>query len=133
MSRQARRDTAPEIALRQRLHAGGYRFRVVWPVPGRARRTIDIAFPRLRVAVFVDGCFWHGCPEHGTSPHTNAEWWQAKLTANRVRDQDTTEHLRAQGWTVIRIWEHTSVRDGASLVESAVKAAQAKRTDRRAD
>jgi len=121
------------MALRRRLHADGFRFRVTWPVPGKARRTIDVAFPGLRVAVFIDGCFWHGCPAHGTSPHTNAAWWASKLTANRLRDQDTTEHLQAQGWTVIRLWEHTNDHEGASVVEAAVRTARAGRNGRTVD
>lgn len=75
-------------------------------VPGNARRSIDVAFSRARLAVFVDGCFWHACPEHGTDPSTNAEWWQWKLRGNVARDRDTDRLLEAAGWTVMRIWEH---------------------------
>lgn len=106
MSRQRRRDTAPELLLRRSLHASGYRYRVAYPVPGMRRRTIDVAFTRQRSAVFVDGCFWHGCPVHGTSPTANADWWCAKIDRNRGRDGETTMHLRGVGWRVIRIWEH---------------------------
>lgn len=106
MSRQRRRDTAPELVLRRSLHACGYRYRVTYPVPGMARRTIDIAFTRQRTAVFVDGCFWHGCPVHGTSPIANADWWCAKIDRNRRRDGETTMHLQNLGWRVIRVWEH---------------------------
>nr|WP_281181296.1 very short patch repair endonuclease [Sanguibacter gelidistatuariae] len=106
MSRARRRDTAPEIALRKLLHAQGLRYRVAYPVPGQRRRTIDIAFTRQKVAVFVDGCFWHGCPEHGTIPRANAEWWRQKLASNRARDVDTNDMLRDHGWTVVRVWEH---------------------------
>ena len=92
MSVAPRRDTAPELALRRALHAAGYRYRVVHPVPGNRRRSIDIAFTRAGVAVFVDGCFWHGCPEHGTRPRANSDWWSTKLAANHARDEDTDGH-----------------------------------------
>jgi len=85
MAHQKRQDTKPEVVLRKRLHARGYRFRVAYPVPGMPRRTIDIAFPRRRVAVFVDGCFWHACPTHGVKPKNNKDWWADKLAGNRVR------------------------------------------------
>jgi DNA mismatch endonuclease, patch repair protein len=106
MSRLKRRDNEVELALRRALHAAGLRYRVTYPVPGLARRTIDIAFTRAKVAVFVDGCFWHGCPEHGTSPRANSAWWRAKIDANRARDLDTTLHLGEAGWSVVRVWEH---------------------------
>lgn len=106
MSRQRRRDTAPELLLRRALHATGYRYRVTYPVPGMARRTIDVAFTRQRKAVFVDGCFWHGCPVHGTSPTANADVWCAKIDRNRGRDGETTMHLQDLGWRVLRVWEH---------------------------
>lgn len=106
MSGARRRDTAAELALRRLLHASGLRYRVAFPVPGQRRRTIDVAFTRARVAVFVDGCFWHGCPEHGTRPQANSEWWTTKLAANQARDRDTDRLLAELGWTVIRVWEH---------------------------
>lgn len=109
MSRQGRRDTGPEVALRRALHAQGRRFRVVYPVPGQRRRTIDIAFTRRKVAVFVDGCFWHGCPEHGVHPRSNSAWWRDKLAANQARDRDTDRLLDEQGWTVLRVWEHERI------------------------
>ncbi|CAL9457582.1 hypothetical protein SUDANB171_02553 [Streptomyces sp. enrichment culture] len=71
-----------------------------------ARRTIDIAFPGPKVAVFVDGCFWHGCPEHATQPRANKDWWRQKLDKNISRDRETNERLDAEGWTVLRFWEH---------------------------
>lgn len=116
MARARRRDTAPEIALRRELHARGLRYRVAYPVPGQRRRTIDIAFTKRRLAVFVDGCFWHGCPDHGTRPRSNSEWWLSKLAANRDRDADTTVVLEAQGWTVVRFWEHESPVSAADRV-----------------
>ncbi|MGW1886538.1 very short patch repair endonuclease [Streptomyces sp. NPDC001970] len=106
MSRQGRRDTEPELAVRRLLHAAGMRYRLHRRVPGMARRTIDIAFPGLRIAVFLDGCFWHGCPEHATSPRANALWWRTKLDKNMSRDAETTEHLESEGWVVLRFWEH---------------------------
>lgn len=106
MSRQARRDTKPEIELRRRLHRLGYRYRVNSPLPGMPRRRADITFSGKRVAVFVDGCFWHGCPEHGTSPRNNGAWWAEKLQKNVDRDRETDAYLRDSGWTVVRIWEH---------------------------
>ncbi|WP_190129842.1 very short patch repair endonuclease [Streptomyces mashuensis] len=123
MSRQASRDTAPEVAVRRLLHREGHRFRLHRPVPGMPRRTIDIAFPGVRVAVFLDGCFWHGCPQHATSPKANAEWWRQKLDRNMTRDRETTERLTEAGWTVLRFWEHedpvTVAADIAAVVSSA--------------
>ena len=106
MSVLRRRDTAPEVQVRRLLHAAGLRYRVAYPVPGRPRRTIDVAFTRRKVAVFLDGCFWHGCPEHGTKPTSNAAWWSAKITTNQARDADTTACLIDDGWLVLRFWEH---------------------------
>ncbi|RBY97950.1 very short patch repair endonuclease [Blastococcus sp. TF02-8] len=121
MSRQARRDTAPEVALRRELHRRGLRFRVDWPLPGMPRRRADIAFTRSRVAVFVDGCFWHSCPEHRTAPVANKAWWAAKLEANVSRDRDTDQHLTALGWTVLRFWEHQDPLAAAHVVEGAAR------------
>ncbi|MFB7184168.1 very short patch repair endonuclease [Streptomyces sp. NPDC056230] len=116
MSRQASRDTAPEVAVRKLLHASGYRYRVNERVPGMSRRTIDIAFTRAKVAVMIDGCFWHGCPEHATQPKSNAGWWRDKLDRNMARDVETTEHLSAAGWTVLRFWEHEAPWDVAARI-----------------
>ncbi|MFG3657294.1 very short patch repair endonuclease [Streptomyces sp. NPDC047706] len=111
MSRQGRRDTAPEVAVRRLLHASGLRYRVNVPVPGMPRRTIDIVFPRAKLAIFLDGCFWHGCPQHATQPKSNAEWWRVKLDKNMSRDAETTAHLVTEGWTVLRFWEHECVEE----------------------
>jgi DNA mismatch endonuclease, patch repair protein len=120
MKNQARRDTNAEIALRKVLHAAGFRYRVdVAPLRG-VRRRADIVFPTERVAVFVDGCFWHSCPQHGTAPAANAEWWKAKLAANVVRDVDTDEKLVAAGWTVVRVWEHEAPSAAARRVARVV-------------
>jgi DNA mismatch endonuclease (patch repair protein) len=89
------------------------------PVPGLRRRA-DVVFPRERVAVFVDGCFWHGCPEHVTWPAANAAWWRRKIVGNQVRDRDTDRRLRAAGWTVVRVWEHEEPEVSASRVADTV-------------
>lgn len=120
MSRQASRDTNPELAVRRLLHASGHRYRLHRPVPGLPRRTIDIAFPKAKVAVFLDGCFWHGCPQHATSPKANADWWRQKLDRNIARDRETTAHLVAAGWTVLRFWEHETPVEVADRVAVAV-------------
>jgi DNA mismatch endonuclease (patch repair protein) len=101
-----RRDTEPEVAIRSRLHGLGYRFRVDAPILPDLRRRGDIVLRTLRAVVFVDGCFWHRCPEHATFPKANADWWRAKLAANVKRDRDTDARLRSLGWLSIRVWEH---------------------------
>ena len=90
------------------------------PVPGSPRRTIDIVFGKVKIAIFMDGCFWHGCPQHATQPKANAEWWRAKLDKNMARDRETTDHLRAAGWTVLRFWEHESAEEVARQIAVAV-------------
>lgn len=120
MSAQRRRDTKPEIALRRELHRRGLRYFVDRaPVKG-VRRRADLVFPRRQVAVFVDGCFWHSCPQHATFPKNNAQWWTDKLAANVVRDRDTDARLAEQGWTVIRIWEHEDPLVAAERVQKAL-------------
>jgi DNA mismatch endonuclease, patch repair protein len=120
MSRQTNRDTGAEVAVRQLLHASGYRYRVHYPVPGMKRRKIDIAFPGVRLAVLIDGCFWHGCPQHATSPKSNAEWWRNKLDRNMERDRETDAQLRNEGWSVLRFWEHEAPDDVMRRVAGAV-------------
>ncbi len=127
MSRQASKDTAVELAVRRLLHAAGLRYRVEYPVPGMPRRRIDVAFPRARLAVLIDGCFWHGCPEHATQPKSNAEWWRQKLDRNMTRDVETTNHLMAAGWEVLRFWEHEAPEDVALRVIAAVSRRRAER------
>ena len=119
MSTLARRDTKPEMMLRRELHRRGMRFRVQLRVPGNARRSIDIAFTRARLAVFVDGCFWHACPVHHLQPRTNVEWWEWKRGRNRERDLDTNRCLEAAGWEVLRFWEHEDPRRAADIVVDA--------------
>lgn len=111
-----KRDNGPEMAVRRLLHAAGLRYRVAWPVPSQRRRTIDIAFTRARLAVFVDGCFWHGCPLHATSPKANAAWWVDKISTNQARDADVTAQLKNMGWTVLRFWEHEKPEDVVSVI-----------------
>ncbi len=122
MSRAKRRDTKPELAIRSGLHRAGLRFfvdRPPLPAHGRRRRA-DIVFPTERVAVFVDGCFWHSCPEHGTIPKNNREWWLQKLDDNRRRDVDTDRVLTEHGWTVVRVWEHDDPGVAVDQVRSIV-------------
>lgn len=116
------KDTSPELALRTSLHRNGLRFykdrRLVLQPDRRVRP--DIVFPKLRLAVFVDGCFWHGCRVHRTIPASNSEFWTAKIEATRKRDIAQTEWLEAAGWTVLRIWEHESTEDGLDKVVNTV-------------
>ncbi len=114
------RDTRLELALRRRLHRSGYRY---WTHrrPERSLRCVaDIVFPKLKLAVFVDGCFWHGCPVHRTMPVVNGEWWRAKLEANQARDQRNDAALRAAGWTILHLWEHESVEQMQDSVATTV-------------
>jgi len=120
MAKLGRRDTVPELAVRRELHSMGLRYRVCFPVPGMAKRSVDIAFPKQRVAIFVDGCFWHGCKLHFVTPKSNTAWWLEKLQANVIRDFDTDAHLAGLGWQVIRIWEHEPVDRAVSRVVQAV-------------
>ncbi|WP_101254052.1 very short patch repair endonuclease [Streptomyces barkulensis] len=116
------RDTKPEIALRKAVHSLGLRYRVAArPLP-ELRRTADLVFTRQKVAVFMDGCFWHGCEEHHTRPSANAPYWSEKVRRNRERDRDTTARLTEAGWLVLRFWEHEDPVEAALKVEAAVKA-----------
>lgn len=115
MSRQATAGTGPELALRRALHRRGLRFRVnVRTLPGRP----DIVLTRARIVIQVDGCFWHGCPEHAVAPKANAEWWHEKIAANRARDGRNDRALEAAGWTVVRVWEHETTAEAASRIEA---------------
>jgi DNA mismatch endonuclease (patch repair protein) len=116
-----RADTKPELALRAALFAMGYRYRKDLRLDLPARRVRpDIAFTRRRVAVFVDGCFWHACPEHGSKPKSNEWYWSPKLTKNMERDRAVDDALTAAGWTVLRLWEHVPLPDAVAAVVAAV-------------
>jgi DNA mismatch endonuclease (patch repair protein) len=120
MKNTPRRDTPKELALRRELHSRGLRYLVdSAPLPGLRRRA-DLVFRGARVAVFVDGCFWHGCPRHGTVPVANRNWWVEKLARNVERDCDTGERLRQAGWHVVRVWEHEATPAAADRVERAL-------------
>lgn len=120
MRSQPTRDTQPELALRRRLHAAGLRYRVDHPLPTNRRRRADVLHTPSRVAVFVDGCFWHGCPEHSRPIRTDTGFWNTKIERNRQRDLDTDETLRAHGWLPIRVWEHDDPDGAARRVLRAV-------------
>ena len=94
----------------------------------KPRRVADIAFPGLRIAIFIDGCFWHGCPEHATWPKQNAEFWRQKIEANCARDTDTNERLRNIGWTVLRFWEHEPPTEAVDIVVKMVAMGRSKRS-----
>lgn len=116
MQRQRRRDTALEVGVRSRLHALGYRFRVDYRPDASLRTRGDIVFTRRKVVVFIDGCFWHGCPWHATEPKNNAQWWREKLAANVARDRRADQLLRDLGWAVIRVWEHEPLESAVASI-----------------
>lgn len=121
------RDTKPELVIRSSLHRRGLRYRVATrPIPG-IRWTADVVFTRAKVAVFVDGCFWHGCPIHYRQPSSNVEYWVAKVDRNVRRDRKVDSILRDEGWTVIRIWEHEDPAAAADRIEQQVRSAQGAR------
>ncbi|WP_256077687.1 very short patch repair endonuclease [Massilia sp. YIM B04103] len=120
MAKVRQKGTGAEIALRRELYRRGLRYRVEFEVLKKPRRIADIAFPRLMIAIFVDGCFWHGCPEHATWPKQNSEFWRQKIEANRARDADTNERLQSIGWTVLRFWEHEPPIKAAEIVAQRV-------------
>lgn len=118
MKGNRRIDTKPERRLRSILHRMGYRFRKDFPIAISPKRKCrpDIAFTRIKLAVFVDGCFWHCCPEHGHFPNNNREYWIDKLTGNQNRDINDTKGLELEGWAVLRIWEHVPLELAVSGV-----------------
>ncbi|MFF2494183.1 very short patch repair endonuclease [Agromyces sp. NPDC058064] len=119
------RDTGPELAIRRLLHSRGRRYRVNFkPIQG-LRRSADVVFTKQRVVVFIDGCFWHGCPVHYVAPKVNAAFWSAKIDANRARDADTTDRFLAEGWCVVRIWEHEAPDIAVALIECALSGGRA--------
>jgi DNA mismatch endonuclease, patch repair protein len=129
MQATPRRDTPAELALRRSLHHLGLRFRVQVKIESIPRRTIDIAFPRSSVAVFVDGCYWHGCPVHGSLPKSNRPWWRDKIAQNKRRDKHTSAVLAHDGWKVIRVWEHEAATPAARRIALAVRRFRAARKE----
>lgn len=127
MAKVRQKGTDAEVALRQEMHRIGLRYRIDYEVQRKPRRIADVAFPGRKIAVFVDGCFWHGCPEHATWPKRNAEFWQQKIKANRKRDADTSERLRSVGWTVLRFWSHESPTEAARAIARMIAKVDAKR------
>lgn len=124
MQANRRRDTRPELALRSALHRAGFRYRCDFRIDlpaGRVRP--DVVFTRKRVAVFVDGCFWHCCPEHGSKPSVNQSYWSPKLARNVERDARNTAWLTDAGWTVVRIWEHEDIVSAMEQVTAALRLA----------
>lgn len=119
MKRVKSKDSTAEIALRSALHAEGLRFRFHRRIEGI---TVDIVFPGPRVAVFVDGCFWHGCPEHATFPKSNRDYWLPKLAENKERDERQSKHLQRLGWKVIRVWEHDCLPPASNVVAQIIEA-----------
>jgi DNA mismatch endonuclease, patch repair protein len=131
MKGQARSNTAPELAVRRLLYARGVRYRLHVPVPGLPRRSIDICLKGRKIAIFLDGCFWHGCPLHATAPKSNAAWWHTKLAANQQRDIETTAHLEELGWEVLRFWTHMTAEVIVDQVRDTIRTIDAMRALRR--
>lgn len=125
MAKVRQKGTDAEIAVRKELYRRGMRYRVDYEVLKKPRRVSDVAFPGLKIAIFVDGCFWHGCPEHATWPKQNAEFWRQKIEANRLRDADTNSRLLDVGWMVLRFWEHQSPVQAAETIAQTVAMAKA--------
>ncbi len=115
------RDTRLELEVRSAVHARGLRYRVAIRPVASVRRSADLVFTRARVAVFLDGCFWHGCPEHFRLPATNPEYWGPKIATNAARDAETDRLLASEGWLVLRFWEHTVAVEAATRIEGAVR------------
>jgi DNA mismatch endonuclease (patch repair protein) len=115
------RDTPAELALRSTLHGMGLRFRVDQAPFSDSRRRPDLVFRRAKVAVFVDGCYWHSCPRHGSVPKTNTEWWQAKLARTCARDKDTDRLFKSRGWITVRVWEHEDPASAATRIARIVR------------
>lgn len=115
------RDTKPELALRSAVHALGLRYRVDARPLKALRRRADLVFPRAKVAVFLDGCFWHGCPVHHTVAAANASFWAEKVSTNRARDSDTDAKLAEAGWVSVRVWEHEDPVEAAERVRAVVR------------
>ncbi|MGW2255445.1 very short patch repair endonuclease [Kitasatospora sp. NPDC001660] len=123
------RDTKPERLVRQLLHARGLRYRVAARPLAEVRRTADIVFRPTHVAVFIDGCYWHGCPEHYVPPRTNSGYWSDKVARNIARDRDTDRLLTEAGWLVLRFWEHEPSDVCANKIAAEVLARRRRRND----
>ncbi|MDH3010067.1 very short patch repair endonuclease [Gordonia alkanivorans] len=121
MTRQRRRDTDAELRVRRRLHSMGLRYRVDFRPEPSLRCRGDIVFTRSKIVIFIDGCFWHGCPVHATNPKSNSAWWREKLTQNAARDQRNTAALRDMGWCVLRFWEHEDPEDISTHIVAVLK------------
>lgn len=125
MQANRRRDTEPELLVRRILHASGLRYRVDYSLPFDRRRKADIVFTRAKVAVMIDGCFWHRCPEHYVPPKSNVAYWDGKTLGNAARDRDTDERMGELGWTVLRFWEHEDPAAVAGQIRDEVSASSA--------
>ena len=127
MQRMPRVSTGPEMLIRRELHWRGLRFRVNHPrLPGRP----DVAFTGARIAVFVDGCFWHACPEHGVLPKNNRDWWRTKLDRNVARDREKDVRLEEIGWMVVHVWEHEDPVKAANSIQQLWLSRRAVKTRR---
>lgn len=126
MAKVRQTGTDAELALRREMYRIGLRYRIGYEVLKKPRRVADVAFPGRKIAVFVDGCFWHGCPEHATWPKRNADFWRQKIEANRQRDADTNARLQADGWTALRFWSHESPIAAAKTIARVVAKADMK-------
>lgn len=120
MSRIRGRDTGPEVRLRKALWSSGVRYRLRSQLPGHP----DLVFHRARVAVFVDGCFWHGCPQHFVQPRSNGDFWRTKLERNIARDREVDVELAQLGWKAVRVWEHEIDADPTAAAESVIRRAE---------
>lgn len=126
MAKVRQTGTDAELVLRREMYRIGLRYRIGYEVLRKPRRIADVAFPGRKIAVFVDGCFWHGCPEHATWPKRNADFWRQKIETNRRRDADTNARLQANGWTALRFWSHESPVEAAQTVARVVAKADVK-------
>jgi DNA mismatch endonuclease (patch repair protein) len=125
MRANRKKNTRPEVAVRRALHAKGFRYRIHLPVRAEGKSVrADIVFPKQKLAVFIDGCFWHSCPVHGNSPRVNTGYWIPKLERNKARDTEVNARLARSGWRVLRIWEHVSADEAVEEIAAAWRAAQ---------
>ncbi len=130
MQRQRTSGTTAELAVRRALHRLGYRYRVDYQVLPDQRYRGDIVWRREHLVVFLDGCFWHGCPAHGTTPKSNTDWWSAKIEKNRERDLRATSLLSDAGWTVLRFWEHEPTNEIVTRIEAELNDLRQERSHR---